>query len=86
MHDLNNLSIWSKATGFIFNFNKFLVLQYGNDYPNFESTLCDQALSIANSSSDLGVIRALIYHDELCTNIIHPANFICDLFSLLCLV
>ena len=47
MHDLNNLSSWSKATGLLFNFNKCIVLHYGNNNPNFEYTLCNHVLSFA---------------------------------------
>ena len=78
MHDLNNLSSWSKATGLLFNFNKCIVLHYGNNNPNFEYALCDHVLSSADPANDLGVIRAtnLIY-DEHCTNIIRRANSTC---------
>ena len=78
MHDLNNLSSWSKATGLLFNFNKCIVLHYGNNNPNFEYALCDHVLSSADSANDLGIIRAtnLIY-DEHCTNIIRRANSMC---------
>ena len=78
MHDLNNLSSWSKATGLLFNFNKCIVLHYGNNNPNFEYALCNHVLSSADSANDLGVIKAtnLIY-DEHCTNIIRRANSTC---------
>ena len=58
-----------------FNFNKFIVLHYGNNNPNFEYALCDHVLSSADSANDSGVIRAtnLIY-DEHCTNNIRHAN------------
>ena len=63
MHNLNNLSSCSKVTELLFNFNKCIVLHYGNNNPNFEYTLCDHVLSSVDSANDLGVIRAtnLIY-------------------------
>ena len=78
MHDLNNFSSWSKATELLFNFNKCIVLHYGNNNPNFEYTLCDYVLSSADSANDLGVIRATnLLYDEHCSNIIRRANSMC---------
>ena len=78
MHDLNNLSSWSKATRPLFNFNKCIVLHYGNNNPNFEYTLCDHVLSSADSANDLCVIRATnLLYDEHRTNIICRANSMC---------
>ena len=77
-HDLNNFSSWSKATGLFFNFNKCIVLHYGNYNHNFKYTLCDHVLSSADSANDLGVIRATnLLYNEHCTNIIRRANFMC---------
>ena len=78
MHGLNNLSSWSKATRLLFNFNKCIMLHYGNNNPNFEYTLCDLVLSPADSANDLGVITAInLLYDEHCTNIIRHVNSMC---------
>ena len=67
-----------ESTGVLFNFNKCLVLHYGNNNPNFKYTLCDHVLSPADSANDLSVIRATnLSYDEQCTNIICCANSMC---------
>ena len=74
MHDLNNLSSWSKSTGLLFNFNKCILLHFGNNNPNFVYTLCDHVLP----SADLGVIKTTnLLYDEHCSNIIRRANSMC---------
>ena len=56
-------------------FNKCIVLHYGNNNPNFVYTLCDHVFSPADSANDLGVIRATnLPHDDHYTNIIRRAN------------
>ena len=77
MHDLNNLSLWSKATGLSFNFKKCLVLLRGNNNPNFEYTLCYHILSPADSTNDLVIRATNLLYDEHCTNIIRHANSMC---------
>ena len=59
MHDLNNLSIESHATGLVFNFNNCFLFYYGA-INNFVHTVGGQILLTANSVSDLGV-TLLIY-------------------------
>ena len=62
----------------LFNFNKCIVLHYGNNNPNFEYALCDHVLSSSDSANDLAVIRATnLRYDEHCSNIIRRANFMC---------
>ena len=61
MHDLNNLSLWSNATGLCFNFNKCIVLHYGNNNPNFMYSICDYVLPSAEYAWDLGVLRPATY-------------------------
>ena len=54
------------------------MLHYSNNNPNFEYTLCDHVLSSADSTNDLGVIRATnLLYDEHCINIIRRANSMC---------
>ena len=77
MHDLSNLSLWSKATELLLNFNKCIMLHYKNNNTNFEYTLCDHVFSTADSANDLGVIRVTnLSYDEHWTKIICRANSI----------
>jgi hypothetical protein len=78
MSDLNNLSLWSAASGLNFNFNKCFVMHYGSNNPNFAYHLCGQLLLSTNSTSDLGVLRTTnLSYDEHYTNLIRRANCMC---------
>ena len=75
IRDLNNLSIWSQATGLQFNFNKYVVLHYGANNPNFVHTVSGQSLPTANSALDLGVKSSTnLCYDEHCNNLIRRVN------------
>ena len=80
MHDLNNISLWLKATGLLFNFNKYILLHYGNNNPNFEYALCDHVLLSADSANDLGANRATnLLYDEHCTLTLFAVLILCVL-------
>ena len=78
MHDLNNLSLWSKATGLSFNFNKYVVLHYGNKNPNFVHNIGGHVLQSVDSANDLGVLRSANFnYNDHCINVISRANRTC---------
>jgi hypothetical protein len=76
--DLKKLALWSASTGLQFNFNKCVVLHYGNNNPNFVYKLNNHTLLSAVSTLDLGILRTTnLSYNQHCANLIRKANSTC---------
>ena len=80
IQDLYGLCSWLKTTCLLFNFNKCIVLHYGNNNsPNFEYTLFDHLLQAADSTNDLGIVIELLNCHTI-SPVIKLAMLILDVF------